>query len=409
MAFDVNKIRSCFPILHTEICGHPLIYLDNAATTQMPECVLETIAEQHHLYQANVHRGIHTLSERSTERMEDARHKIKNFLNARADEEIIFTSGTTAAVNLAARSFGEAFLRPGDEVLVTVMEHHSNFVPWQQAAKRQGAVFRVLPLDTSGNLRMDLLPDYLNERTKLVAVCAVSNVLGTVNPLKKMIRAAHAVGAKVFVDAAQGIRHGRMDVQKLGCDFLAFSGHKIMGPTGTGILYGRQELLDQMPPTEFGGGMVGTVTETDTAFEALPQKFEAGTPNIVGSIALGVAIEYYSAFSSEATVYETELLAYAEQQLRALPEVQIMGAPRERAAVISFQLNGWHPYDTAVLLDKLGIAVRSGHHCAQPLFTFYGRKGAVRVSPAFYNTREEVDALVAGLKRIICLTEGRML
>lgn len=400
MGFNVSAIRKDFPILGTQIHNHPLVYLDNAATTQMPEPVLSVIAEQHRLYEANVHRGIHTLSEKSTVRMEQARESIKRFLNAESSEQIIFTSGTTDAVNLIAQGVGHAFLNPGDEILVTAMEHHSNYVPWQQLCLRYGAKFRVLPLNSDGNLCLEQMDAYLSTRTRLVAVCAVSNVLGTVNPLERIISAAHKIGAMVFVDAAQSARHGKMDVQSLDCDFLAFSGHKIMGPTGTGILYGKHDLLNQLPPLRYGGGMVDTVSEELTTFGALPFKFEAGTPNIVGNIALGAAVEYFIGLGSDALDYEKQLLAYTVERLKAIPDVHILGNPNERSGVVSFSLSNMHHYDVAVLLDKLGIAVRSGHHCAQPLLKSYGLSGAVRVSPAYYNTFDEIDLLIQGLERI---------
>lgn len=400
MPFDVGAVRAQFPILNTAVHGHPLVYLDNAATTQMPEPVLAVMEEQYRFYEANVHRGIHTLSERSTQRMEQARRTVQQFIHAAEPEEIVFTSGTTDAVNLAARSFCDAFLRPGDEILVTAMEHHSNFVPWQQACLRCGARLRVLPIDGDGELRRGLLGEYLTERTRLVAVCAVSNVLGTVNPVGDIIDAAHAVGARVFVDAAQAVRHGPIDVQALDCDFLAFSGHKLMGPTGTGVLYGKRELLERMGPVSFGGGMVDAVSGEETTFGELPFKFEAGTPNIAGNIALGAAVGYFQSLGEEAVRHERALLSYAEEQLRSVPGLEVLGRPRERSCVISFNLAGAHPFDVAALLDRLGVAVRSGHHCAQPLLRSLGLTGAVRVSPAYYNTFEEIDALTTGLHRI---------
>lgn len=403
--FDPAAVRRDFPVLDREINGRPLIYLDNAATTQMPEQVLRIIAEQHRFYEANVHRGVHTLSEESTTRMEAARETARVFLNARETCEILFTSGTTGGINLAARAFQERFLRPGDNVIATEMEHHSNLIPWQEAARRSGAEFRVLPFTEDGELHLDLLDKLLDEHTKLVAVCGVSNVLGTVNPVREIADRAHAAGARVLVDGAQMVRCGA-DVQALGCDFFAFSGHKIMGPTGTGILYGKRELLEELQPVEFGGGMVGEVWADRATWGDLPYRFEAGTPNIVGNIALGASLSYFVSLPPDVQDYEVSLLRYTESALRALPEIEILGAPAHRSGVVSFNVRGAHCYDVASLLDKLGIAVRSGHHCAEPLLKAYGLTGCVRVSPAFYNTREEIDALIAGLKRIIPLLTG---
>lgn len=403
MAFDINEIRAQFPILKTPVHGHSLIYLDNAATTQMPESVLGTILEQHRMYEANVHRGVHYLSEMSTGRMEAAREKVRSFLHAKEAAEIVFTGGTTGAINLMARSFSERFLGPGDEILTTAMEHHSNLIPWQKAAERTGAVCRVLPMDESGELRLDLLPDCLTDRTRLVAVCGVSNVLGTVNPLDEIIQAAHAVGAVVLVDGAQMVRHLPVDVQSLDCDFFAFSAHKVYGPTGVGVLYGKREWLEQLPPVEFGGGMAAEVTEACASFTDLPHRLEAGTPNIAGSIALGGAIDYLIALGAEASRREEKLLAYLEKGLSQIPGLHILGRPRERVGAVSFWAEGAHPYDMAVMLDQLGIAVRSGQHCAAPLHSYFGIESSVRISTAVYNTEEEADRLVRGLEKVLHL------
>ena len=407
MSFDANAIRKQFPILRQTVRGKPLVYLDNAATTQMPETVLDVIVEQNRMYEANVHRGIHYLSEKSTARMENARAAVMRFLGASAPEEIIFTSGTTDSINIAARSFCEAFVCPGDEIVTTAMEHHSNLVPWQELCARRGAVCRAVPITDRGELRMDVLESCLCEKTRLVAVGAVSNVLGTVNPIKEIVEKAHAVGARVLVDGAQAVRHGKIDVKALDCDFFAFSGHKIMGPTGTGVLWGRRELLELMPPVRFGGGMVDSVTVSKASFNGLPFRFEAGTPNIVGNIALGAALEFYMSIAPEAEEYENALLSYTVEKLKGLPYLDILGDPAQRRGAVSFNMRGVHYYDVAALLDKLGIAVRSGHHCAQPLLQSFGLAGAVRVSPAYYNTLEEIDALADGLERIYRIIERR--
>lgn len=401
--FNVTEIRNDFPILSRRIYGYPLIYLDNAATTQIPQSVLNIITEQYHTYEANVHRGIHYLSSKSTERMERARETIAKFINARPCE-IIFTSGTTSSVNLIADSICQ-LLSPDDEILVTAMEHHSNLIPWQQAAKKSGATLRVLPLTENGELEINKLDIYLTKKTKIFAFCAVSNVLGTVNPIQHLISKAHEAGAYTFVDAAQAIRHSDIDVKALDCDFLAFSGHKCMGPTGTGILYGKQSLLTVLPPVSFGGGMVDTVYQSSSTFGDLPFKFEAGTPNIAGNIALGAALDYFTSIKHGAMAHEHSLLKYAEKRLSEIPEVKMLGAPSERSGAISFNIDGMQCYDVATLLDKLGIAVRSGTHCAQPLLRFFGLSGIVRVSPAYYNTFEEIDTFINGVKKIVKLSK----
>lgn len=403
MGFDIISIRNRYPILKTYIHSHPLIYLDNAATTQISETVLKAISDQYCLYESNVHRGIHTLSEISTMRIENVRNTIASFLGTNDPREIIFTSGTTESINLVARSFSECFLAKGDEIVVTEMEHHSNLIPWQEATHRKGGIIRTIPFNKNGELRLDLLDQYLTPKTKLVSLCAVSNVIGTVNSIKKIIDVAHTVGAKVFIDSAQAIRHYRFDVRDLDCDFLGFSGHKIMGPTGTGVLYGKHELLEALSPVNYGGGMVKASTDGNFIFDESPYKFEAGTPNISGIIALGQAISEFTEISEWSMPYETKLLNYTESKLREVPEVSIIGSPQQRRGVISFNIEGVHHVDVAALLDKLGIAVRSGHHCAQQVSAHYGISGSVRVSPAFYNTEEEIDCLISGLKRIISL------
>lgn len=414
MPFEIQSIRRDFPTLEVEVHGHRIVYLDNAATTQAPNGVIGEIVEQLSHRESNVHRGIHALSEESTRLMEASREAARAFINARETAEIVFTSGTTASVNLVARSLCDHLVGSGDAIAVTQMEHHSNFIPWQQAARRNGAEFKVVPLDGDGNLRLDLLPGLLGGNTRIIAVCAVSNVLGTLNPLREVIEAAHEVGALVLVDAAQAMRHIRFDVQELDCDFLAFSAHKMMGPTGVGVLYGRREVLERLEPIEYGGGMVAHADNEGAAFDELPFRLEAGTPNIVGNIALSPCIDYLlggpegdPSFFARAVVHEAALVRQIEERLRSLPGVQVIGSPVERTGVVSFNVEGAHPFDVATLLDRLGIAVRSGHHCAMPLLASLGLEGAVRVSPAFYNTHEEIDLFIEGLERILRLLEGK--
>ncbi len=402
--FNVNAVREDFPILSTAVHGKPLVYLDNAATMQVPVQVVRAMEEQYRLHHANIHRGIHYLSEQSTMRVEQARKTVQQFIGAAYPEEIIFTSGTTQSINIAASSFGAESLLPGDEVLVSAMEHHSNLIPWQQVCKRTGAQLKIIPLTAKGDLDMTAYQALLSDRTALVSVTYVSNVLGTVNPVGELIELAHHVGAVVFLDCAQAMRHAALDVHALDCDLMAFSGHKIMAPTGTGVLYGKRSLLDRLPPVMFGGGMVDEVTLESATFGELPFKFEAGTQNISGIIGLDAAIRYLQALGlDQVSAWEDHLLALAETGMRQLPELDILGAPTRRAGALSFQLRGMHCFDTAKLLDQLGIAVRSGNHCAQPLLTHYGLTGTVRVSPAFYNTEEEIDALLQGLRRVALL------
>ncbi len=399
---NINEIRKDFPILETQVYGRPLIYLDNAATTQVPRQVLDAVRAFYESSNSNVHRGVHYLSEQSTSMYEAARNTVARFLNAADPSEIIFTSGTTAAVNMAARGLEEGILREGDEVIVTRMEHHSNFVPWQQACRRSGAVFKIAELTGSGDLDLEDLAEKITERTKIVAVCAVSNVLGTVNPVKKIAQMAHAAGAMVFVDAAQAVRHMRLDVQELECDFLCFSGHKMMGPSGTGVLYGRAESLAKLVPCMYGGGMVDEVLDEMTTFDAAPGCFEAGTPNYQGAVGLAAAIDYLENTGlDEISAYEAELLHELECVLDKFPDVRILGKPEKRAGVISIDVPGVSPYDMAVLMDKLGIAARSGHHCAQPLLRKLGPEYALRFSPAFYNTGEEIAHAAQALEQTL--------
>lgn len=401
---NIAEIRRDFPILSRRVHGRPLVYLDNGATTFVPEPVLAAVGEQYRTYQANIHRGVHYLSEQSTHRVERVRAAVAAFLNAEAPEEIVFTSGATDAINLVARAFADGILRPGDRLLTTEMEHHSNLVPWQQACRRAGAELLIAPMTDAGELDLDELMRLLDAGPRLLAVTWVSNVLGTVNPLLQIIRMAHAVGCPVLVDAAQAMRHGPVDVRALDCDFLCFSGHKMMAPTGVGVLYGKLEWLKRLPPVSFGGGMIDEVTPLDATWAELPFKFEAGTPNIAGIIGLGAALDYLQSVGWNA-IYaaEGDLLRYTEERLGALEGIRILGAPGRRAGAISFHMNGAHPYDVAKLLDQLGVAVRSGHHCAQPLLARFGLTGCVRVTPAFYNTREEIDALIAAMERIAAL------
>jgi cysteine desulfurase/selenocysteine lyase len=397
---DVKKIREDFPILSTEVYGHPLIYLDNAATTQKPRCVVEAMREEYYTLNANVHRGVHYLSERATDLLEQAREKVRRFIGAKSASEIIFTRGTTEGINLVASSFGE-LLQAGDEVIISAMEHHSNIVPWQLLRERRGIKLRVIPMDDSGVLMQDEFHALFNEHTRLVAVTHVSNVLGTVNPVKEMIQYAHQKGVPVLIDGAQSVPHFQVDVQDLDCDFLALSGHKIYGPTGIGVLYGREKWLDKMPPYQAGGEMISSVSFEKTVFERLPYKFEAGTPNYVGSHGLGVALDYVSTLGlDKIAAYEQELTQYAMQQLGQIKDMRLFGTAPNKDAVVSFLVGDIHHLDMGTLLDRLGIAVRTGHHCAQPVMTRMGIEGTVRASFSFYNTREEIDALCEGIERV---------
>ena len=394
-------MRTDFPILSRQVYGRPLIYLDNAATTQKPRAVVDAISEEYYNTNANVHRGVHYLSQQATELHEAAREEVRRFINARQTEEIVFTRGTTESLNLVADSYGRAFLHEGDEVILSVMEHHSNIVPWQMLRDRLGIVLRVIPMDDDGNLDMAAYEALFNERTRLVSVAHVSNVLGTVNPIREMAQLAHAHGAHILADGAQSVPHFQVDVQDLGVDFLTFSGHKMYGPTGIGVLYGRRELLEQMPPYQGGGEMIKRVTFERTTYEELPYKFEAGTPDYVGSHALAVAIQYIESIGRDKIhAHEQDLLRYALEQMDTIPGMHIYGLAREKDAVIAFNIEGIHHLDLGTLLDRLGIAIRTGHHCAQPLMERCGVEGMARASFALYNTREEVDAFIAGLRRV---------
>ena len=398
---NVTKIRADFPILSQQVHGKPLVYFDNGATTQKPKCVLETIDYFHNQINANIHRGVHKLSDESTQAYEQARETVRAFMNARSTKEIIFTSGATASINLVAFSFGEAFVSEGDEVIVSEMEHHSNIVPWQLLCERKKAKLKVLPFNNNGELVVDKLDELITNKTRIIAVTHVSNSLGTVTPIKEIIAKAHAKGVKVLVDGAQGVKHGILDVQDLDADFYAFSGHKIYGPTGIGVLYGKQELLEQLPPWQGGGDMIATVTFEKTTYNELPFKFEAGTANYIGAAALAKALEYYQSIGIDAiTQYEDELLQYATKGLMAIDGVRIIGTAKEKASIISFLVGDIHPYDTGMILDKMGIAVRTGTHCTEPVMAHFGIDGTVRASLAFYNTKEEVDKLIEGVKKV---------
>ena len=400
--FDIPTIRDQFPILSREVYGKPLVYLDNAATTQKPLCVLDAMREEYLNVNANVHRGVHYLSQQATDLHEAAREKVRSFVNAQKTEEIVFTRGTTEAINLVASSFCESQMREGDEVLVTEMEHHSNIVPWQLQAQKRGIVVRHLPMTDDGRLvSFDDIATYMTERTKLVSVAHVSNVLGTINPVSDIIRLAHERGIPVLVDAAQSAPHMKIDVQTMDCDFLAFSGHKMYGPTGVGVLYGKEDWLDRLPPYQGGGEMIDKVTWEKTTFERLPFKFEAGTPDYVATHGLATAIDYMERIGlDEIEAHEKDLTQYALKQLKTIDGLTVYGPQEGCDAVVSFNIGTIHHLDIGTLLDRLGIAVRTGHHCAQPLMVRLGISGTVRASFALYNTREEVDALVAGLCRV---------
>lgn len=398
---NIEEIRKDFPILSRTVYNRPLVYLDNAATTQKPRAVVEAMTEEYYSVNANVHRGVHYLSQQATELHEQARGNVQKFINARSEAEIIFTRGTTESLNLVAFSFGEAFLKEGDEVLVSVMEHHSNIVPWQMLRERKGIVLKVIPMTDEGEIDLEAYKNLFSPHTRLVSIAHVSNVLGTVNPVKEMTAIAHAHGAKVLVDGAQSVPHRRVDVQDIGCDFLTFSGHKIYGPTGIGVLYGREELLEKMPPYQGGGEMIARVSFEKTTYERLPFKFEAGTPDFVGSHALAVALDYVRGIGQDIiAAHEADLTRYAMEQMSLIPGMKIYGTAHEKDAVISFNVGDIHPLDLGTLLDRLGIAIRTGHHCAQPLMARCGVESMARASFALYNTRAEVDALVAGIDRV---------
>jgi cysteine desulfurase/selenocysteine lyase len=401
--FDIKKIRADFPILSQTVNGKPLVYFDNGATSQKPQVVIDAIATYYQEINANIHRGVHTLSQLATNAYEESRIKIQNHINATFSHEVLFTSGTTHSVNLVANGFA-SILKPGDEVLVSALEHHSNIVPWQMLCEKTGAVLKVIPMNQKGDLIMAEFDQLLSERTKIVTVNHISNALGTINPIKYMIDKAHQFGAAVFIDGAQAVPHLKPNVQELDCDFYAFSGHKLCGPTGTGILYGKEAWLNKLPPYQGGGEMIKEVTFEKTTYAELPHKFEAGTPNIAGGIVLGTAVDYMNSIGFDnIQKQEMELLTYATEQLLAIEGLKIYGTAEVKTSVISFNIDGIHPYDIGTIVDKLGIAVRTGHHCAQPIMNFFEIPGTIRASFAFYNTKEEIDILVSAIKRAIIM------
>lgn len=401
-AYDVARIRSDFPILGRKVRGHDLVYLDNAATTQKPQAVLDRIVRYYSEENSNVHRGVHYLSEVATAAYEEARTTVKRFLNARAEKEIVFTRGTTEGINLVMQSWGRQNVNRGDEVIISAIEHHSNIVPWQLLCEETGARLRIIPVDDAGQILLDDYAGMLNERVKIVAVGHASNALGTINPVRRMTEMAHQVGALVLVDGAQGVPHMSVDVQDIDCDFYAFSGHKVYGPTGVGVLYGREGLLESMPPWQGGGDMILSVTFEKTTYNALPYKFEAGTPNIEGVIGLEAALQYVSGLGLEnIAAHEHDLLLYATRALQQIDRLRIIGTAAEKASVISFVLEGIHPHDIGTILDREGIAIRTGHHCAQPLMLRFNVPATGRASFGLYNTREEADQLAAGLRKVI--------
>lgn len=399
-SLDIAKVRADFPLLDAKVYGKDLVYLDNGATTQKPQAVLDAVEEYYTEYNSNVHRGVHLLSQKATSAYEVARNKVAAYINAAHSHEVIFTKGTTDAINLVASSFGRKFLNEGDSIVITAMEHHSNIVPWQMICEERGATLKVIPMDKDGVLQLDLLPALLDERVKLVSFTYVSNSLGTINPVREIIRQAHALAIPVLIDAAQAIQHIPVDVQELDADFIAFSGHKLYGPMGIGILYGKEKWLNAMPPYQGGGDMIKTVTFEKTIYNVLPFKFEAGTPDVSGAIGLGAAIDYVNSIGLDVIgAAEDELLTYALAKLADVEGIQFIGNAAERSCVVSFLLEGIHPYDLGELLDKQGIAIRTGHHCTEPVMDFFGIPGTCRASFAFYNTKEEIDLLVAGIKR----------
>jgi cysteine desulfurase/selenocysteine lyase len=399
--FDVEGIRKDFPILHTKVHGHPLVYLDNAATSQKPQSVIGALVRYYEGENANIHRGVHYLSQIATEEFEKARETVRAFVNAAQASEIIFTRGTTEAINLVAQTYGRAHVGSGDEVLITAMEHHSNIVPWQMLCEEKGAKLRVGPINDAGELLLEEFEKQLGPRTKVVAVAHVSNALGTINPLKRMVAMAHARGIPVLVDGAQAVPHLAVDVQDLGADFYAFSGHKMYGPTGIGVLYGKHALLDAMPPYQGGGDMISSVTFEKTTYNKVPHKFEAGTPDMAGVAGLKAAIEYMNGIGiAKIAAHEHELLEYATEVVGALPGVRLIGTAREKAGVLSFVLDEVHPHDIGTILDQQGIAVRTGHHCAQPVMERFRIPATVRASFAAYNTKAEIDALARGLRKV---------
>lgn len=404
MSLDITKIRKDFPILSTEVYGKSLVYFDNGATTQKPQCVIDKITEIYSTVNANIHRGVHHLSQEATKLTENARKIVQQFINAKHSHEIIFTKGTTESINLVANSFCRQFCKEGDEIIVSEMEHHSNIVPWQIQEDISAVNLKVIPINDKGEIIIEEFEKLITPKTRLVSVTYVSNVMGVINPVEKVIEIAHKHNIPVLIDAAQAVQHIEIDVQKLDCDLLVFSGHKIYGPTGTGVLYGKEDLLNQLPPYQGGGEMIGKVSFAKTTFNELPFKFEAGTPNYVDFIALGTALEYVQSLGlNNIKAYEDELLEYATKRLLEIEGLKIFGTSKHKSAVISFLVKGIHHYDMGMLLDKMGIAVRTGHHCAEPLMDVLGIEGTVRASLVFYNTKEEIDRLVEGVKRVVSM------
>ena len=401
--FNVREIRQDFPALRQQVYGKNLIYFDNGATSQKPQMVLDAINQYYSMDNANIHRGVHHLSQKATSEYEDARETVRRFINAEKKEEIIFTKGTTDGINLVASSFGE-LLSAGDEIIISAMEHHSNIVPWQMLAERNKLTLKVIPINKRGELLLEEYQNLLSPKTKLVAVTHISNSLGTINPVEQIIEAAHAVGAKVLIDGAQSVQHTKVDMLAMNCDFFVFSGHKVFGPTGIGVLYGKEAILDEMPPYQGGGDMIAKVTFERTTYNELPFKFEAGTPHIAGGICLGTALNYLSRFDpKELEEYERDLTEYAQEMLETFENITLIGTAKNKTSVVSFAVQGIHPFDIGTLLDKQGIAVRTGHHCTQPLMDFYQVPGTVRASFAFYNTREEIDQFIAAVEKSISM------
>lgn len=399
---DVEAIRKEFPILSREVNGHPLVYLDNGASSQKPKQVIDTISHYYEFENSNIHRGIHTLSQEATTAYEEARLTVQKFINAEHSHEVIFTEGTTESINLIASSFGKKHLSAGDEILISAMEHHSNIVPWQMICEEKGAILKVVPINDKGEFLMNEFENLLSEKTKLVAVNHVSNTLGTINPVTEIIELAHKKGALVLIDGAQAVPHTKVDVQALNADFYAFSAHKMFGPTGVGILYGKEDLLNDLPPYQGGGDMIKTVTFEKTTYNELPHKFEAGTPNIVGGIGIAAAINYINKIGiDKIEAYEQELLAYATEQIKQIEGIRIIGEADKKASVLSFVVEGTHPTDIGTIIDKLGIAIRTGHHCTEPLMDRFNIPGTARASFAFYNTFEEIDIFINALKRAV--------
>ena len=399
MSFNIDAIRANFPILSQQVNGKPLVYFDNGATSQKPQVVIDAISKYYQEINANIHRGVHTLSQLATDAYEASRGKIQNHINAKFPHEVLFTSGTTHGINLVANGFA-SLLKSGDEVLVSALEHHSNIVPWQMLCEKTGAILRVIPMDENGELILSEFDNLLSNKTKIVTVNHISNALGTVNPIKYMIDKSHEFGAAILIDGAQAVPHLKPDVQELDCDFYVFSGHKICGPTGIGILYGKEAWLNKLPPNQGGGEMIKEVTFEKTTYAELPHKFEAGTPNIAGGIVLGTAVDYMNEIGFEnIQIQEKELLEYGTKRLLEIEGLKIYGTSKDKTSVISFNIEGIHPYDIGTIIDKLGIAVRTGHHCAQPIMNFFNIPGTIRASFAFYNTKEEIDIFVKALKR----------